>query len=184
MICLPVLQIGVSGSAEGADVEASRNKAEAIGKAIAKAGAVLVTGACGGLPGEAASACKNAGGKTIGISPFESKAQHVENNFPFEQYDYLVFSGMGKKGRNAVFVHSCDAMLFIGGGMGTLNEFTIAFDEGKVIGVLENSGGLSGELEKFASFGGNRQGKKVGVIVKDADVEKLVEKVFKEINLK
>ncbi len=87
---------------------------------------------------------------------------------------------MGKKGRNAVFVHSCDAMIFIGGGMGTLNEFTIAFDEGKVIGVLENSGGLSSELEKLASFGGNRQGKKLGVIVKDADAEKLVDKVLEK----
>jgi len=175
------IQIGVSGSAGGEEASLNAEKAKRIGKTIAESGAVLLTGACSGLPGEAASAARKAGGKTIGISPFENRQEHLENKFPVEPYDYLVFSGMGKKGRNAVFVHSCDAVIFIGGGLGTLNEFTTAFDEGKVIGILENSGGLSGELERLSSFGGNRPGKKTGVLVKDADPQKLVEKVIEKL---
>jgi hypothetical protein len=57
------------------------------------------------------------------------------------------------KGRNVVLVRSCDIVLFVAGAMGSLNEFTIAHDEGKIIGCLTGTGGVAGEadylLQKF-----------------------------------
>jgi predicted Rossmann-fold nucleotide-binding protein len=66
-----------------------------------------------------------------------------------------MYTGMGRKGRNVILVRSADACIFLGGGMGTLNEFTIAFDDldhGTVIGILSESGGFSGEYVRLASY--------------------------------
>src|SRR5436190_1738296 len=40
----------------------------------------------------------------------------------------------------------------LGGATGTLNEFTIAYDEGKIIGVLEGSGGVADHLREIIGF--------------------------------
>jgi len=53
------------------------------------------------------------------------------------------------KGRNVVLVHSCDVVLFIAGSIGSLNEFTIAYDEGKIIGCLIGTGGVADEVERL-----------------------------------
>jgi uncharacterized protein (TIGR00725 family) len=61
---------------------------------------------------------------------------------------------MGRKGRNVILIRSADACVFVGGGMGTLNEFTIAFDElgpKCAIGILRGTGGLSDELPRLVS---------------------------------
>ena len=51
----------------------------------------------------------------------------------------------------------CDVVLFVAGAMGSLNEFTIAHDEGKIIGCLTGTGGVADEvdylLDKFAKRG-------------------------------
>ncbi|HKY07998.1 MAG TPA: hypothetical protein VJQ55_07145, partial [Candidatus Binatia bacterium] len=57
--------------------------------------------------------------------------------------DAIIFTGFGYKGRNVINVRSADIVLILGGATGTLNEFTIAYDEGKIIGVLEGSGGIA-----------------------------------------
>jgi hypothetical protein len=66
----------------------------------------------------------------------------------------IVYTGFGLKGRNVVLVRSCEIVLFIAGAMGSLNEFTIAHDEGKVIGCLTGTGGVADEsdylLKKFS----------------------------------
>ena len=76
---------------------------------------------------------------------------------PLDACAAIVYTGFGLKGRNVVLVRSSDVVLFIAGAMGSLNEFTIAHDEGKIIGCLTGSGGVADEveylLEKFASVG-------------------------------
>jgi uncharacterized protein (TIGR00725 family) len=119
-------------------------KARDVGKEISSRGCFLVTGACPGIPYEAAKAAKESGGFTIGFSPASNLAEHVRRyKYPEEYLDFIVFTGMGLKGRNVPLVRSCDGIIVIDGGMGTLNEFTIAIDEGKTIGVLEGSGGIT-----------------------------------------
>ena len=56
--------------------------------------------------------------------------------------DVVIYTGFGLKERNVVNIRSSDIMVIFGGSMGTPNEFTIAYDEGKIIGVLEDSGGV------------------------------------------
>ncbi len=50
-----------------------------------------------------------------------------------------------------MLVRSCDVVLFIGGSIGSLNEFTIAYDEGKVIGCLTGTGGVADEIKQLVS---------------------------------
>ena len=64
---------------------------------------------------------------------------------PLDACDLIVYTGFGLKGRNVVLVRTCDIVLFIAGSMGSLNEFTIAHDEGKVIGCLTGTGGVADE---------------------------------------
>jgi uncharacterized protein (TIGR00725 family) len=60
-----------------------------------------------------------------------------------ESSDVVIYTGFGLKGRNVICVRSSDIVIIIAGSMGTLNEFTIAYDEGKIIGVLTGTGGIA-----------------------------------------
>jgi uncharacterized protein (TIGR00725 family) len=148
------IKIGVMGSADDtlpADaVEALREKGEALGRAIAAHDVVLLTGATTGMPYAVGRAARAAGAFHIGISPAENVREHVENyHLPTDACDAVVYTGFGLKGRNVVLVRSCDIVLFIGGSMGSLNEFTIAHDEGRVIGCLTRTGGVADEVERL-----------------------------------
>ena len=60
----------------------------------------------------------------------------------------MVYTGSGLMGREIESIRSCDVVVFAGGLSGTLGEFAVAYDEGKVIGVLQNTGGISDHLDK------------------------------------
>lgn len=171
------LKIGVMGS--GKDTSKDQEKlAQAVGKEIAAQNCILITGGCGGLPYEAASAAAAQGGLCLGFSPAATLSDHVEREgFPTSPY-VLVFTGMGKKGRNVVSVRTCDAVIFIGGRMGTLNEFTIAYDEDKVIGILEDSGGLSNTFYSLAEQSGKVT---KAIIIREKDPVKLVQEVIRKL---
>jgi predicted Rossmann-fold nucleotide-binding protein len=49
--------------------------------------------------------------------------------------------------RDIINIRSSDAVVIIGGGIGTLNEFTVAYDEGRPIGIVTESGGISNSIE-------------------------------------
>lgn len=58
----------------------------------------------------------------LGFSPALNLRDHVEN-FSFPQAPYtLIFTGLGKKGRDIISIRSCDAAIFVAGRIGTLNE--------------------------------------------------------------
>ena len=129
---------------------AMRDKAKAIGQAIAACDVILLTGATTGLVYETGKAASDAGGLHIGISPAGNEREHLEHyQLPLDACDAIIYTGFGLKGRNVVLVRSCDVVLFIAGSIGSLNEFTIAYDEGKVIGCLTGTGGVADEAEKI-----------------------------------
>jgi len=172
-------KIGVFGSASDKAIAKFAEQAYVIGGHIASEGGVVVTGACPGLPHEAARGAANKGGLVIGISPAESLHEHISlYNFPFDDFYNLIFTGFGKKGRNVVSVRTCDAGIYISGQMGTLNEFTIAYDEGGegfIIGVLEETGGTADFIKDLV--------RKINkptrsVIVYDNNPRVLVERIF------
>jgi hypothetical protein len=142
------IKIGVMGSAE--EAAAICEKANALGKAIAARGAILLTGATTGLVYVTGKAARDAGAMHIGISPAHDAQEHLEHyGLPTDACDAIIYTGFGLKGRNVVLVRSCDVVLFIAGSIGSLNEFTIAYDEGKVIGCLVGTGGVADEIERL-----------------------------------
>src|SRR5205807_1330863 len=86
----------------------------------------------------------------IGISPAHDEREHLETYALLtDECDAIIYTGFGLKGRNVVLVRSCDVVLFIAGSVGSLNEFTIAYDEGKIIGCLSGTGGVADEVERL-----------------------------------
>jgi uncharacterized protein (TIGR00725 family) len=114
-----------SGAAPAEDLEA----AEAVGRALAGRGAVVV---CGGLGGAMEAVCrgaKSAGGSTIGILP------GLERSEANEYVDVAVATGLGEA-RNALVVRAADALIAVGGEWGTLSEIALALRARKrVVGL-------------------------------------------------
>ena len=152
-------KIGVMGSAREPENSLSGQQAFAIGKQTARHGGILLTGGCPGLPHSAVLGAMENGGMTIAVSPAMNRMNHLNDfGYPVDS-ETMIFTGMGNKGRNVVLVRSCDACVFVSGGMGTLNEFTIAFDdfcENNVIGILESSGGFSDNYIELARASGKK----------------------------
>jgi len=139
------LKIGVMGSASGPQTEdpIAREKAAQLGAEIAKRGHVFINGACPGLPNDALIAAQKAGGFTVGISPAFSEYQHVHEYLSPHDHDLIIYTGLGFMERDIINIRSADGVVIVGGGIGTLNELTIAYDEGRPIGIITNSGGIS-----------------------------------------
>jgi uncharacterized protein (TIGR00725 family) len=147
-------QICVSGAAKGESVEEGKELAYKLGEAIARAGHSLMTGATVGLPNYAAEGYKAAGGHmSVGISPASSKAEHVvKYRLPTEAYDTILYTGLHYVGRDTLLITSSDAVVSIGGRLGTLHEFTIAMETDTPIGFLQGAGGISEEIQNLLTL--------------------------------
>ncbi len=145
-------QICVSGAAAGSSVETGRKLAAEAARVIVRRGHLVVTGATRGLPYSAAKAAKEEGGEhvtSIGFSPAASRLAHVKKyRLPLDAFDTVLYTGFEYTGRNLLLVRSCDAVVMVGGRIGTLNELTIAIEERKPVGVLLGSGGMTEEVER------------------------------------
>lgn len=172
-------KICVSGAAETRHCAPDAlTKTKELARQVILQNAVLVTGATTGAPLWAAIGAKDAGGFVIGFSPASSELEHVKKyKLPIDYHDIIIYTGFGYSGRNLLLVRSSDAILIICGRMGTLNEFTIAFEDQKPIGVLIGSGGMADELKDIIEKA--RRGK--GKVVFDSDPKKLVEKIIELI---
>ena len=168
-------QICVSGAAKGKSVQQGKELAHQAGKAIAKGGHVLMTGATSGLPDHAAHAARKAGGRSVGLSPASSKVEHVRKyRLPTGCYDTILYTGLRYIGRDALLVSSSDAVVSIGGRIGTLHEFTIAMELGKPIGFLQGAGGISTEIKDILVAAGKENASNVFF---DDDAARLVKKL-------
>jgi len=147
------ITVGVMGSAGGRLSEAAVKMATEMGRVIASRGCVLVTGACPGLPHYAVTGAKSAGGIVVGISPALNFEEHcIKYRSPYAHYDMLVYTGSGLMGREIENIRSCDLVVFMGGRSGTLGEFAIAYDEGKIIGILQGTGGIADRMETIVKL--------------------------------
>ena len=173
------IKIGVMGSAGQAATPSINETARALGQAIAARDLVLFTGATTGVIYLTGTAARDAGAFHIGISPGENERDHVERfQLPADACDAIVYTGFGLKGRNVVLVRSCDVVVFIAGSIGSLNEFTIAYDEGKIIGCLTGTGGVADEIEHIAE---TLSKKTKARIVYDDDPAKLIDACLAEV---
>src|SRR5437763_1628404 len=103
--------------------------AEAVGRGLAQAGAVLVTGGLGGVMAAASRGAAQAGGMTVGILPGlrrDDANEHVEVAIP---------TGLGEL-RNGLVIRAADAVIAVGGAYGTLSEVALALKtEVPVVGL-------------------------------------------------
>ncbi|HSE23043.1 MAG TPA: hypothetical protein VLB68_15365 [Pyrinomonadaceae bacterium] len=180
-------KLGIMGSAAESgrpDVGTALTEAAAnLGRAIASHEIILLTGATTGIVYLVGKTAHDAGAFHIGVSPASNQNEHEQLfKLPVDACDSIIYTGFGLKGRNVVLVRSCDIVIFIAGAMGSLNEFTIAHDEGKIIGCLKGSGGVADEadylLSKFAR-------KQKAEVFQNSDPEKLISQclgVLKDIS--
>jgi hypothetical protein len=170
------IKICVSGAAEtghcGLD---ALEKAKELGREIARQGAVLVTGATTGFPLWAAMGVKEAEGISVGFSPASSEREHVEvYRLPIDYMDLIIYTGFGYSGRDLLLTRSSDAVICGCGRVGTIHEFTIAFEDSKPIGIFEGPWEMGGQLEDILAKG-HRPNVKIAV---GADPKKLLEDVI------
>ncbi len=147
------LKIGVMGSASGKLSKAHKKIAYELGCAIAENDCITITGACPGLPLEAARGASKNGGLVVGISPALSEREHIEKyDSPTAYHNVLIFTGSGLMGREVVNIRSSDIVIILGGHSGTLGEFSIAYDEGNLIGILLGTGGIASEIKNIVKY--------------------------------
>ncbi|HVZ75859.1 MAG TPA: hypothetical protein VG934_01145 [Candidatus Paceibacterota bacterium] len=174
------LKLCVSGAAEtghcGID---AYDKGVELGRQIAKHGAIIVTGATTGFPLWSAMGAKRAGGFSLGFSPANTEKEHVEMyNLPIEYMDVIVYTGFGYPGRDLILTRASDAVFFGCGRIGTIHEFTIAFEDKKPIGILE-ADWETDEVIKDIIENGHRPNDR---IIFDTDPKALVERVIEMVN--
>jgi uncharacterized protein (TIGR00725 family) len=123
------VQISVIGSSEGEE-ELLRD-AEAVGRGIAEAGAVLVCGGMTGVMDAVSKGASEAGGVSIAVLPSLATADANEH------VTYAIATGIGHA-RNLAVVASCDAVIAVGGAWGTLSEIAFARTLGKPVVALDS----------------------------------------------
>jgi uncharacterized protein (TIGR00725 family) len=173
-------KIAVSGAAETSHFRPEGlERAREIGRLIAEQGMILVTGATTGAPLWAARGAKEAGGFVIGLSPASSKSHHLKTyRLPLDYHDLIIYTGMGYSGRNLMFVRAADGVITLEGRIGTLNEFTDAFEDKRPQGVLLGDNSATDLIPKILKSAHRGQGK----VVFDNRPGPLLEKLVKLIH--
>jgi uncharacterized protein (TIGR00725 family) len=170
------LTIGVMGASGGSLSEEIRQRAYRLGEAIAERDVILITGGCPGLPYEAVRGAKAKGGFVVGISPGLSIDEHQgKYRSPVEGFDGLVYTGSGLMGREITNIRSCDIVVIAGGRTGTLGELAIAYDEGRLIGVLTGTGGITAMVEEIIRVCGKDTG---ACVLYDEDPVRLIDRLI------
>jgi uncharacterized protein (TIGR00725 family) len=105
--------------------------AEEVGRRLAEAGCVVLTGGRGGVMAAASRGARRAGGTAVGILPGEDARASPPN----EDLELAIYTGMGQA-RNAVLALSAGALIAIGGGWGTLSEVALARKHGRRVVLL------------------------------------------------
>lgn len=168
-------KIGISGAAEtGHCGMGALEKAKELGREIARQGGILLTGATTGFPLWGAMGTKEEKGISIGLSPAANEREHVETyRLPVDYMDLIIYTGFGYPGRDLLFTQSCDAIIIGCGRIGTIHEFTIAFESGRPIGILEGDWDMDEEIKMILEKGHRANDK----IVFDSDPKSLIKKI-------
>lgn len=166
----------VSGAAEAGHCGLGAfEQAKELGREIVRQGCILTTGATTGFPYWAAVGAKEEKGISIGFSPATSEREHRDvYRLPTENMDMVVYTGFGYPGRDLLLTRSSDAVFIGCGRIGTIHEFTIAYEDGKPIGILQGNWETD-EVVKNIIKNSHRVNNK---IVYDNDPKMLVEKVI------
>ncbi len=168
------LQIGIIGSAGPEEYPSTSTPdekiykiAEELGRIIANKNAVLVTGGKGGIMETACKGSKNNGGITVGI--VKGDARGTSNNY----IDIEIVTNTLGASEEAILINSCDGIIVVGGGAGTLQELTVAYRKSKPVVVLTTVDGVGVQyINKYMDsrnttkfFGANNPAKAVDILL-------------------
>lgn len=167
--------ICVSGAAEmGSCGDNAPEIAKTLGNEIAKADCILTTGATTGFPQWSNLGAKEYGGYTIGISPASTENEHLSSyKLPIDHMDLIMYTGFGFPGRDLILIRSSEAVIFGCGRIGTIHEFTIAFEDEKPIGILEGSWPTDEVIQHILNAGNRPH----DFVIFDKDPKRLVAKI-------
>lgn len=176
------IKICVSGAAEmGFLPPEDYERAKELGREIVRQGAALTTGATTGFPLWAAMGAKEEGGISIGFSPAETEDKHIhEYKLPLDYMDLIIYTGFGYIARDMLLTRASDAVIIGPGRIGTIHEFTVAYEDSKPIGILRGDWDTD-EVIKFIIEKSHRVNNKIifGDTPKEV-VEKVMEMVKAE----
>jgi uncharacterized protein (TIGR00725 family) len=175
------LAVGVMGSSEPPFADGAWDKLVQVGRRIAERGCVLITGACPGLPYAAVQGARERSGLVVGISPALSLQEHVRRyGSPTEGFDVIIYTGSGLMAREIENIRSSDIVVIAGGRSGTLGEFAIAYDEGRLLGVLTGTGGIADAVPELVRLADKQTG---AAVLYDDDPASLVDKLIDHYQL-
>jgi uncharacterized protein (TIGR00725 family) len=144
--------------------------AEEVGRLIAERKGIVVTGGLSGVMEAASRGARSAGGLVIGILPGFDKRD--ANEF----VDIAITTGMGWM-RNTLTVRAADAVIMISGGIGTLNELTVAYEIKPTV-ILEGSGGWASRIREVAYGGKHLEEAKIAELHYAQTPQEAVEMAF------
>ena len=132
--------------------------AEAVGSALARAGAVVITGGGPGVMAAASRGADAAGGTVVGILPGDDRS-HANR-----WVGLALATGLGEL-RNGLIVRSCDVAVAVGGAYGTLSEIGLALaQQVPVVGLrtwaidgIEVAGSPQAAVDRALALAGARR---------------------------
>jgi uncharacterized protein (TIGR00725 family) len=180
------MKIAIFSSASTQIIDENLLLAQNIGKYLAEKGITVITGGSTGLPSVVVQTAFSAGAETIAYYPDLSENdllqnERVHNNDLSHVYTHKRFF-KGFVYRSVRMIEDADGAIVFNGRFGTLSEFSIAVEEGLKIAVIENTGGITGEIKRLAEIV-DRQFPNSHVIFSDDykyAVDKLIENIKKQ----
>ncbi|MCA9352883.1 hypothetical protein KC901_01745 [Patescibacteria group bacterium] len=152
--------------------------AEKLGDIIAQHDCTVTLPATTGFPFWVAKGAYNAGAHVVGFSPAAHEREHVEvYNLPIEYMHMIIYSGFGYAGSDLLLSRSSDAIIFGYGGLETVHEFWVAFQENKPIGILKGEWDTDEIL--FNLLRGHEEHFDHNRIIFDDDPNRLIEQLIK-----
>jgi len=134
------LQIGVAGSSDLHPFENAAQKARVFAQTLLsyKDEIVLITGGREGLMRIVSEEFSNGGGIVVGILPFEEEGNTYST--------IRVKTGISSIMRSGTLIHSSDCIVILGGGAGTMIEALMAYNTGKPLVIISETGYRSDKL--------------------------------------
>lgn len=172
------IKLSVSGAAETGHCGANAlNLAKELGREVVRQGAVIVSGATTGFPLWSAMGAKEVGGFSVGLSPAATEQEHVEHyKLPLDYMDIIIYTGAGYSGRDLLMTRTSDGVLLGCGRIGTLHEFTIAFEDNKPLGILQGEWKTDEVIQDILKNSNRANDNKK--VVFDSDPKRLVSRVI------
>jgi len=174
------MKIALIGSASEIKSNRILKLCNSIGKYLSTKNVSLLTGGSYGIPGLVVKACDV---NKINIIAYSPDKDEINHNKRFDNLNSKYFSKIkyikGFTARSLKMIEDSDAVIVIGGRIGTLSEFTIALEGGKKIMVLKKSGGISDHLEYILSVADKKFPNQVFF---ETDYKKGIDKLLEVIN--